>query len=122
MFAIARRSRLTSRPVARTASSRTSARVRGAASATVEQLEDRTLWSVSLGSTITPIVPAPTITPVVIPTKPILGQLHNVDLLTTPRQVLNDSLSSASDADVFRVYLRQGEYLAADVDPAASSA
>lgn len=120
MFTFARRSRLTARPAARMASSRTSARVRGAAFAAVEQLEDRTLWSVSLGSTITPIVPAPP-TPVVISPKPILGQLHSVDLLTTPRQVLNDSLSNASDADVFRVYLRQGDYLAADVDPAATS-
>src|SRR3954466_2751177 len=124
MFAIARRSRLASRPAVRTALSRRSSRARGVASATVEQLEDRTLWSVSLGSALPlPLpLPAPAPAPVVISPKPVLGQLHNVDLLTTPRQILSDSLSSASDADVFRVYLRQGDYLAADVDPAASGA
>ena len=90
-----------------------------------ETLEDRLVMT-TLTGTRTPMVEPPALARQVIVDVPS-GRMEYtqpvakpVDLTTTPRLVLADSLSGASDMDVFSVQLQQGDFLEAEVQTAAN--
>ena len=91
----------------------------------LETLEDRRLMS-TFGDipAKSPIVePTPTKSPIVI-IGPIFTPPQQVarpvDLVTVPRQMIADSLSSTTDVDLFSVQLQQGDFLQAYVQTAAT--
>src|SRR5256885_11981724 len=78
-----------------------------------EQLEQRTLMSV------TPIAgPVKTTT---VPVGPNFNAARVIDLQSMPIQQLFDSLASKNATDFFRVSLQQGEFLAIDIDPSTAA-
>ena len=95
-----------------------------AAFTAVERLEDRVFFAATLGGTFDTATRTDTgtstgITPTDAAALPV-NLFTTVDLINRPRQVLRDRLTGTSDTDTFRVSLRQGEFLAVDVDPVGS--